>query len=395
MTAPPRSTPPRGAERLLRWSLALSERAAVLGDLEEEFTTLVDEAGLTQAVGWYWRQSVTSIIPNLSRRLRQALRHARVVVGPKDQLRRQQNKRRGVWTLVAALLVGALFSAKGDVKATLAFAGPIAVLGAIFLVASQFRTTPFDGRSRRGRLIATSYLCLWVPWWFLDRHFSFSVTTHGLADGLGMDLLLLIWLGPDALAALWPSVQKPLGEVYLVKSPRVSWSSDPVGPVYGTTEVPREPFAMSRPILGLGAAAQVRVADAIDSMPPMQVTINRTFAVEDVLRLFAAVNATPADLKASLVIRDVPSGRLVRSMSATVSEATVTVPPRTGFVDLDEALPSRPSSALAAIDVTFPLADLKAGAYSLRLAATDGTSSSHEDTEIVVGASDQPSGGRT
>jgi hypothetical protein len=66
-----RDAPPRLAERLLTWSLAPDERAAVLGDLAEEFSERADWTGEPAARRWYWHQALTSIAPNALRRFEQ------------------------------------------------------------------------------------------------------------------------------------------------------------------------------------------------------------------------------------------------------------------------------------------------------------------------------------
>jgi predicted permease len=61
--------PPRLAEWLLTASLDAQNRPAVLGDLTEEFTERCTSDGRPSAARWYWRQTVTSLGPNLKRRL--------------------------------------------------------------------------------------------------------------------------------------------------------------------------------------------------------------------------------------------------------------------------------------------------------------------------------------
>src|SRR6202022_573828 len=51
---------PRRTERLVKWSLAPWERAAVLGDMQEEFHYLSHASGHRLARRWYWRQSALS-----------------------------------------------------------------------------------------------------------------------------------------------------------------------------------------------------------------------------------------------------------------------------------------------------------------------------------------------
>jgi putative ABC transport system permease protein len=64
-------TPPRLAEWIVERSLPAdpAERDAVLGDLAEEYAEQAARAGAGRAGAWYWRQTLTSIGPNLHRRL--------------------------------------------------------------------------------------------------------------------------------------------------------------------------------------------------------------------------------------------------------------------------------------------------------------------------------------
>ncbi|HEX5215307.1 MAG TPA: ADOP family duplicated permease [Vicinamibacterales bacterium] len=60
--------PPRLAELVVAWSLRAEERAAVLGDLQEEFSTLLAADGRSAARRWYWTQAIRSFLPNVTRR---------------------------------------------------------------------------------------------------------------------------------------------------------------------------------------------------------------------------------------------------------------------------------------------------------------------------------------
>jgi predicted permease len=64
-----RSMPPRLAEWINACLLAPAERAAVLGDLAEEFSLVARDRGAAAARQWYWRQTRASLLPNLKRRL--------------------------------------------------------------------------------------------------------------------------------------------------------------------------------------------------------------------------------------------------------------------------------------------------------------------------------------
>ncbi len=65
MTTP---RPPRVASWIVSASLAADERDAVMGDLQEEFAVLAAERSAAEARRWYWKQTVLSVAPNLSRR---------------------------------------------------------------------------------------------------------------------------------------------------------------------------------------------------------------------------------------------------------------------------------------------------------------------------------------
>jgi predicted permease len=63
--------PPRIAAWLVTVSTVEPDRQAVLGDLLEEFAALEHEFGAKQARRWFWRQTLGSLVPGLSRRLRE------------------------------------------------------------------------------------------------------------------------------------------------------------------------------------------------------------------------------------------------------------------------------------------------------------------------------------
>ena len=103
-------TPPRWAERLLRWSLAPDERAAVLGDVQEEFAAIADHDP-AQAVRWYWLQTLTSVVPNIARQIRNQWAEARQVINEEDQRARRRRLIGGAsWTVLMGLVFGLLAS---------------------------------------------------------------------------------------------------------------------------------------------------------------------------------------------------------------------------------------------------------------------------------------------
>jgi putative ABC transport system permease protein len=66
-----------GPSRVAVWLVTLStvepDRQAVLGDLFEEFVALEQQFGAKQARRWFWRQTLGSLLPGVSRRLHRSL----------------------------------------------------------------------------------------------------------------------------------------------------------------------------------------------------------------------------------------------------------------------------------------------------------------------------------
>jgi hypothetical protein len=73
--------PSRRAEQLIAWSLTKRDRTAVLGDLQEEFLTTFETRGEHVANRWYWRQAITSFVPNVVRRARSVKRRRDLIFG--------------------------------------------------------------------------------------------------------------------------------------------------------------------------------------------------------------------------------------------------------------------------------------------------------------------------
>src|ERR1700733_15261089 len=90
--------PPRLAEQLLRWSLSPADRPTVLGDMQEEYSSF-DDSDTAVANRWYWRQTITSLLPNTLRRLRQQWDEARRIVDEDDRNRRRGLRRLGYWQM--------------------------------------------------------------------------------------------------------------------------------------------------------------------------------------------------------------------------------------------------------------------------------------------------------
>ena len=73
------ATPPPLARSLVRLCTAPdADRESILGDLEEEFATVLIQCGPAVARRWYWSQVLRSLRPLLSQRTRQADRVRRL-----------------------------------------------------------------------------------------------------------------------------------------------------------------------------------------------------------------------------------------------------------------------------------------------------------------------------
>jgi predicted permease len=116
-------TPPRLAEWLVERSLPAdtAELDAVLGDLAEEYADHAARLGTGRASAWYWRQTLTSIGPNLHRRVTRP-RHRRPQTSQGDGMNAivqdirygwRMVRRRPVMTSVAlaSLVIGVALSA--------------------------------------------------------------------------------------------------------------------------------------------------------------------------------------------------------------------------------------------------------------------------------------------
>ena len=78
------SSPPRLAEWIVRFAAGGAEADHVLGDLREEYELHADGGGARRADGWYWRQTVRSIVPLL--RARWISRHAHPIPRRRDNM---------------------------------------------------------------------------------------------------------------------------------------------------------------------------------------------------------------------------------------------------------------------------------------------------------------------
>lgn len=60
------TSPPQAAAELLLWILPKDRRDALIGDLEEEYQTIVvPKLGASRARRWFWFQAIRSVVPVL------------------------------------------------------------------------------------------------------------------------------------------------------------------------------------------------------------------------------------------------------------------------------------------------------------------------------------------
>jgi hypothetical protein len=361
-------TPPRWAERLLRWSLAPDERAAVLGDVQEEFAAIADNDP-ARAVRWYWLQTLTSVIPNIARQIRNQWAEARYVVNEEDRRARHRRLIGGAsWTVLMGIIFGLLaarYPAHADdwLESGLAFAS----LGVLLAISSLYRTTnPFTG-TRRG-LSWTVYL-VWNALGFLHRADDLKLILMGVS--------VLVWMWPRGM---WPFRRALAVRGFSVRSPVLTSFSRSAA--FGTVTVPPEPWGMSQPVVG--RAEPPSMPDGFQTGGVVPLMQARTFDSCESVRVFAVVNANPEGLHGALEIR-VRGGRLLATVPAVVTPATPKLPYRHQYgIDPDSELPRLPDAPMSELNAVVSLAGLRARGYTLRLTASNGEGSSHQDTDITL-----------
>jgi hypothetical protein len=173
---------PRLAERLLTWSLAPDERAAVLGDLAEEFSERADWTGGPAARRWYWRQALSSIPPNAHRRFE------------RDSVRRGLTPAKAaalvvLWLMFAAQLLGGRFLPRS------AYFQVVQALVVVLLLKAAFR----QNRSRlRGTFFSVGFA--FVLALFLVRGLDPVVAHQRFITYYLLNPTFLVWYA----ATLWP-----------------------------------------------------------------------------------------------------------------------------------------------------------------------------------------------
>lgn len=367
-------TPPRLAEQLLRWSLSRSERPAVLGDLQEEFDELATASDPKTAARWYWRQTITSVGPNLARAFRHQLFLVTRVVNDADRRSRRWRLGIGASIFAAGLTIGRWLVHTRHDPDWFENIAPFLVAGILVTLTATYRAMPFSGRSRRGR-IANALYWLSVPFTFAQ-----SWTGHPLSIAAEMlrygiwSLCTLFWMWPSRT---WPFHRERTDELSLRAPVLQPWTRDK----YETVTVAPLPAALSEVVVGRPRSEP----DAPSGPSLMNRTTDRVFSADETIRLFVVLNARPDDVHASLEIRRASTGRVIGTLPAAVRSA---VPMRTakqqaGRDPDDEPLMPTPTVA-SEIDVTLSLAGLAPDAYVLRLVTVGPDGASYQRVPITV-----------
>lgn len=346
MSAP---VPPR-AERLLRWSLSPLERPAILGDLQEEHTALAQVKGAKSADQWYWRQVLRSIAPSLWRRL-QADR------------RREARFRTGLWLVaggVASVLPGLLFNSKVSLFWTC-----YGVLGAGQVVAALLHKR-LDPPPRQRRVEKWLFVGIGVTWLVVANSGLISPNRFGwIVFGLMIAL------------ALWPRLPAEVGAEVRVQ-PK---DGSDLGPPVWSLELPTESLGLS----GLVLNRELHSTSLHAARLP-QVTIQRTFAPSDRVRVRAAVNLAGREERASIELLDREGKQVWQAPTPLITGKLVEVP-----ASLDDLADRDPADHFGLIDEALPLADLAPGSYRIRVTvANDIFQASSADEVITIAPSHQP-----
>ncbi len=371
-------TPPRWSERIVKWSLPLEDRFAVLGDLQEEFAAIASASGEAAARRWYRKQAFVSLIPNI-------LRHINADIRRENPLRVLR-----AWALLIAAFVGMcgpiglVFWAAGDPDFLIGIGAGAVLMTAFFCICVLLLIVwprRADG-TRRGpamrRPSGWRAATIWGTFIVLDG--MQAIVGHGPSPAIGTLALtgaLLVWF--------WPSRKVPAAIAeYSVRTPAIAMGRESNGNIYLLTTVSEAPLAMSEPLVGIVAPVQIPDEDRIDGVTPMKPTIERTFSHRDSVRLAAAVNLKAGPASGRLDVLN-SQNSIVKTVAAALTPATLQRPVRRVFAGVNEPpIDDSKAPPIGQLDITLPLIDLAPGKYCLRLSAVDAVATSHQDTEIEV-----------
>ena len=190
---------------------------------------------------------------------------------------------------------------------------------------------------------------------------------------------LFTWLWPRAM---WPFRRALVVRGFSVRSPVLT--SFRRSASFGTVTVPPEPWGMSEPIVGRAEPPSLPSGYQTGGIVPLLPSAAKTFDSWESVRVFAVVNANPEGLHGTLELR-VRSGRLLGTVPAVVTPATPRLPYRFQYgIDPDSELPRLPDAPMSELNAVVSLAGLPPDQYTLRLTASNGEASSHQDTDITL-----------
>jgi hypothetical protein len=351
------------AERLLTWSLAPADREAVLGDLQEEFAALVEASGAPAARRWYWAQTLTSVVPNLLRRIQGERTKRRLEEDEADRMMRMSIRRFSLWLIAVPIALGLLFWEQDwDPLPIVALGGYVAFFGWVLLIGSLSPARAVDAETaarqrRRYSLFWGILLVAGLPRLLLDpQYHQLSGWFRAAGDLLSLAVLL------------WPKRHWPVRIVLPPTPPRIrtpfkrsGWEKD--GSLFLSTATPEHP--------GLGDLI-------LGSAHDLKVGISRVFQHQDALRVYAAVGEGSAPVQARIDLLD-QGNNLIASIPAPISPVK--------FIEYPDTSPPTSTEHAAQIDATLPLAGLAPGPYRLRVTATDGVNVSEQHADFTVAGS--------
>jgi hypothetical protein len=340
---------PVRAERLARWSLAPWERAAVLGDLQEEARAIAVTIGDRAARHWYWRQAVVSVWPNVLRRAK----------GDERRWSHLRSSSAGLalWMFILVIDVQehAGISALRDLGLVVAFS--LGVADALF----KKQWFSFSHLVKRRLLVAWAMVLLavfaCVLW--LSSEPALVIAAIGI---------LILMRG---LQAVTVSPQSTAPEAYVVSHAGLH---DPDRDRYFSWRVPNEAAGLSDLVL-------CRTTEAFDLAGPSAdaATIQRRFSSGVTLRVCSAVNLTSAPTTVHVEIRD-SAGGVVWSKPAEIRREPLTEMPD----NWDELADRDAATHFGAVDEPVSLQGLPPGHYTLRMTATNGERTTIRTDQIEI-----------
>jgi hypothetical protein len=196
--------PPRLAERALTWSLPAADREAVLGDLQEEFTAVATGSSRAAASRWYWTQTLTSVGPNVVRRIRFARERRRIEESDSDRFMREGVRALSLWLIGVPVALGLLAWFQDFDLSILILALPIFFIGLSMLIGSLVPRRAIGARTaairlRRWKFFWGANIVVGLPQLLLypeHRHLLGEIRIAGLIVGFAI--------------AVWPKEWRPI-----------------------------------------------------------------------------------------------------------------------------------------------------------------------------------------